>query len=319
MRPSSKSQLFWRVSALALMSTAGASGARAAEASGGPWTLELDGTYEFDHEAATQSFIPSNAIPDAYLKPKHGYDVGGRLTYQADGSPMSYGLAVHFGRTSEVRHSASVAYYSKYLINQSVKNRETTSHAVVDFEVGKDVGLGLFGHGGVATIGGGLRYGHFNSTTRGVFATQAKYNNSFGTFSQSGTFKFTRTTDAVGPRLFIRTTQPLPGELGRNGVSIGLGADGAVLFGRQRVNNNVESTGAYTTQFPAIHRSKTRTMGTLGAFAQVNWHAPGSPLTLSVGYKVDDYINALDGGFQTSHGIDVLQHGPFASMTWRLP
>ncbi len=318
MRTTSKGQLFWRVSALALMSTAGASGAKAAEA-GHTWTLELDGTYEFDHEAATQSFIPSDAIPDAYLKPKHGYDVGGRLTYQPDGSPMSYGLAVHFGRTSEVRHSATVAYYSKYLENQSVQNRATTSHAVVDFEVGKDIGLGLFSHDGVATIGGGLRYGHFSSTTRGVFSTTAKYSNSFNTFTQDGTFKLTRTTDAVGPRLFFRTTQPLPGELGRSGLSLGIGADGSVLFGRQRTNNNVESTGAYTTQFPAIHRSRNRTMGTLGAFAQINWHTTGSPLTLSVGYKVDDYINALDGGFQTSHGIDILQHGPFASMIWKLP
>jgi hypothetical protein len=316
---STKSALFWRVSALALMSAAGWSQtARAEDKAGeGPWTVEFDGTYEFNSVHSTQSFVPNFGIPDASIRPaRHGYDVGGRLTYQTDGSPMSYGLAVHFGRTGQRTRSFNYSYYSKYTQNfsQTIGHSHNVSHAVVDFEVGKDVGVGLLGAGGVTTIGGGLRYGHFSANTRGSFSTSSKYTN------RAGTFRFSRTTDAVGPRIFVRSTSTLPGQLGRNGISVGVGADGAVLFGRQRANDGADfTTGSYSNQFPTIRRSHTRTVPTLGAFAQVNWHATGSPLTLSVGYKVDDYIHAIDGGFGTAHSINFVEHGPFASMTWKLP
>lgn len=318
MQSSSKSQLFWRVSALALMSTAGATGAKAADKGG--LTLEIDGTYEFDETPATQSFVPSEGIPNAMIRAHHGYDAGGRLTWQPANSDLSFGLAAHFGRTTKVSHAFSYSYYSKYPVhfNQQVQHSYSIAHTVVDFEVGKDVGIGLFGGGSTTTIGGGVRYGHFNARTRGSFSTSAKYFGG-GSVNRAGGFRIARSTDAAGPRIFVRTTSSLPGEMGHKGFSIGLGVDGSVLFGRQKATDTVDiAYGGYTGQFPNFRRSRTKTVPTVGAFGQVNWAVPGNPLTVSLGYKVDDYFGAVDGGFAGSHSIDILEHGPFVSLTWKL-
>ncbi|MGA0603597.1 hypothetical protein ACO2Q3_23020 [Caulobacter sp. KR2-114] len=88
---------------------------------------------------------------------------------------------------------------------------------------------------------------------------------------------------------------------------------------RQKATNTADiAYGVYTGQFPNISRSRTKTVPTLGAYGQVNWRVPGNPLTVSLGYKVDDYFGPADGGFQSSRSVDVLEHGPFVSLVWKL-
>src|SRR6185437_14512313 len=43
--------------------------------------------------------------------------------------------------------------------------RTSESHAILDFQVGKDVGVGLFGHGGTSELEIGVRFAQLNSKT----------------------------------------------------------------------------------------------------------------------------------------------------------
>lgn len=303
-------KLYWQVSALALAASAtGAQQAVAEEAHDG-LTLELQGEYAIDASGASETLPSTSGFTDTGIKPRNGYDVAGKLTYQQAGSPMSYALGIRYGRTRDAVHTFNYSYPSKYggAYTGSAEVHHRLSHVVVDFEVGKDVGLGM-GPGSVTTVGAGLRYAHFDAVTRGSFSTSSKYG------GLAGSFKLSRRTDAFGPRIFIRSTTPI----GSEGFSFGWGAGGAVLFGKQKVHADLNLTyGSYSGPFGSLRRSKSQTIPTVDAYAQLNWHAPSSPITLSAGYRVDAYFKAVDGGVLDQRRIDMINHGPFVGLIWKL-
>jgi hypothetical protein len=308
-----KSQLFWRASAIALITAAGwAPAAEAAENGAGGLWLELQGQYDFDASGASQSFNPSTGISDPTIHARRGYDVDGKLTYQSPGSPLSFAFGVRYGRTQSASRGFHATYATKYGNgDQTVKESYQLSHTVLDFEVGNDVGLGLFGHG-VSTIGLGLRYAHFDAVTRGSFSTTTKYAGRAGSFRQSSK------SDVVGPRIFLRTTSPLPGPMGQSGFSLGLGAGGGVLFGRQSARDDVHLSHGSYGQFLNFSRGGEHTVPTLDAYAQLSWRAPMSPLTISAGYRFDGYYNAIDAGYALPHPVNFIEHGPFIGLVWKL-
>lgn len=310
--------LLCSVSTLALLAViGGARKAEAAEQVPGGWSLELQGQYEFAETESTQSFTPSAGIPDTSIEPRHGFEGAAKIAYRPTGSPFSYALGVRYGRSRQASRGFSANYPSGGgTFDQTVDTSERLSHTTVDFEVGKDVGIGLFGSG-TTTIGGGLRYAHFDSTTRGNFATSFKY----GGFpaSRSGQFELSRYSDVIGPRVFARTTSPFAGELGERGVSLGLNVGAGVLFGRQSAKNDVFLSSGTPGQFPQFSRSRQVTVPTVDASAQVNWAVPESPLTVSAGYRYDGFYQVIDGGSAgSSHQINSVQHGPFLAVVWKL-
>jgi hypothetical protein len=310
--------LLCSVSTLALLAVIGGTRkADAAEQAHNVWSLELQGQYLFDETADSQSFTPSAGIPDPSIHPRNGFEGGGKVTFRPAGSPLSYALGVRYGRSKQASRSFSTSYPSGGgTFDQTVDTSERLSHTTVDFEVGKDVGIGLFGSG-TTTIGGGLRYAHFDSTTRGNFATSFKY----GGFpaSRAGQFELSRRSDVVGPRVFARTTSPFAGELGERGVSLGLNVGAGVLFGRQSAKNDVFLSSGTPGQFAQFSRSRQVTVPTVDASAQVNWAVPGSPFVVSAGYRYDGSYNVMDGGSAgSSHQIDSVQHGPFLALVWTL-
>jgi hypothetical protein len=196
-------------------------------------------------------------------------------------------------------------------------------HYTVDFEVGHDFGVGLFGPG-TTTLGIGVRYAHFDSTVTGKFSTSTKYSvkylgsiiTAFGHSStKAGRFTSKRVTDAVGPRIFVKTVSPIPG---LSGFSIGAGAGIAILYGRQTVHTTLDLTSG--TYAPAgLNRASSRSIPNADGFLQLNWTAPNSPFTIGVGYKVDAYFTVMDGGFTGKSEIDDVEHGPYLDVTFRLP
>jgi hypothetical protein len=291
--------------------------ADAAEQAHSVWSFELQGQYILDETANSRSFTPSAGIPDTSIHPRNGFEGGGKATFQPAGSPFSYALGVRYGRSRQASRSFSANYPSGGgTFDQTVNTSERLSHTMVDFEVGKDVGIGLFGSG-TTTVGGGLRYAHFYSTTRGNFATSFKY----GGFpaSRAGQFELSRYSDVIGPRIFARTTSPFAGELGERGVSLGLSVGAGVLFGRESAKNDVFLSSGTPGQFAQFSRSRQVTVPTVDASAQVNWVVPGSPLMVSAGYRYDGSYKVMDGGSAgSSHQLNSVQHGPFLGLVWTL-
>jgi hypothetical protein len=132
--------------------------------------------------------------------------------------------------------------------------------------------------------------------------------------ARSGRFTSKRTTDAVGPRLFVKTLSPIPGV---NGFSIGAGAGIAMLYGKQKVHTSIDMTsGTYAI---IADRSTSRAIPNADGFVQLNWTAPNSNFTIGVGYKVDAYFTVMDGGFHSKVEIDSIEHGPYLDVSVKIP
>ncbi len=299
----------WSASAIAMMAAAGgAQQAVAADHTEGEVTLELQGQFDFVDDGAIEIAPVPDALQRPLTTPGDGGDVAGTVTYQPHGSPWSFAFGVRYGQTSNRSHAFQYTY-SKYALNVQAKHRR--EHIVVDFEVGKDVGVGLLGPG-KTTIGAGIRYAHFSATTRGSF-TSAKY----GAYViAAGSFSTRNENDAVGPRFFIRQSTVLPGG---HGLSLDWGVGGGVLFGRQTVRTDVTlSTGSYNV-LGGLNRGHDRATPMVDTFVQLNWKSPRSPLSIGVGYRLDEYFDVLDGGFGRSRQINDLEHGPFLALTYKVP
>ncbi len=328
-----RARLFWQVSALVLIA-AGVSErkAEAATATDGGITLDVQGLYAFDSSGIAQgpaskdSTFVNGGVPGT----SGGYNLSGEITYQPAGTPWNFGVAVKYGRTRagnrahNFEHTATIFYNGNqyhYNTDQQLKNQAVTEHYSVDFEVGHDFGVGLFGPGNT-NAGFGVRYAHFNSTVTGSFATQSRYfissssGSHFGTRNKlrAGRFTTRRATDAVGPRLFVKTVSPIPG---LNGFSIGAGAGVAMLYGKQNIHTTIDMTsGAYAA---IANRSKSRGIPNADGFVQLNWTAPNSGFTVGVGYKIDAYFTVMDGGFRSTSQVDSVEHGPYLDVSVKVP
>jgi hypothetical protein len=315
-RSNRKSRLFWQVSTIVLLAAVPAA-ALAAPSEGGLW-VELGGQYTFDNSGDTQDIGAFGVTPN--IHPGDGYSVNGKITWKPEGSAFSYALGVKYGRTRS--RGITGSYYSSTGEGSyySAKGEEHTkrTHTIVDFEVGKDVGVGMFGHNATTTVGVGLRYAHLNTTTRGSFTTASKYQ------TGSGTFGTKRTSDLVGPRLFFKVEAPV----GSTGFTVSAGAGGGVLYGRNKIQSDLDRTiNSHETDFAieavggshyAFSRSKNRFSPTADGFAQLNWKLPSAPLTVSAGYKFDGVFNGMDGGYSSAHQINVIDSGPYLSMVFKL-
>ena len=98
------------------------------------------------------SYQPENSSWVFSLSARYGKAQGGATTHdQTPGAPKAvYAGTYHFYRTPFIQRYADTHV------------RNTEAHVIVDFQVGKDVGLGLLQHGG-ATLGFGLRFAQFTS------------------------------------------------------------------------------------------------------------------------------------------------------------
>ena len=321
-----RARWFWGVSAMVLITAVGGVEAARADGMGGAVTLELQGAWDFNRSDSATDFgvYPANpalklppgiGIPAKGAKPDDGFDTVGKVTYQPTSSPWSFALGVKYGSTKKSSRSGKFVntYYGSgsYGVRQ-VKTGESEKHSLVEFEVGHDVGVGVFGDG-VTTLGAGIRFAHFESSTTGSFSTYSNY-----TTSRAGSINIKRKNDAVGPRVFIRSFSPLPGSLGQDGLSLGWGVGGGVLFGKQTVSSNPVIASGNAGPFTPVSRSTQHKTGNLDGFVQINWTPAKTPLTVEVGYKFDVYANALDGGYATANEINQISQGPFIGLSLKL-
>lgn len=180
-------------------------------------------------------------------------------------------------------------------------------HIAVDFEVGRELGVGNM------RVFGGARFAHFDGHT--AFSTyqyetdHADEPIDFGG-DQTRTGTIERTFWGIGPRIEINGSLPLGG----GAVGIDFGASVAALFGERNTTVSYKLSnldfGSSSTTFAIVPNVEAS-----AALAFM----PSAHSKLAIGYRVDAYWNVMDIGLPNVEDGPNKQnriiHGPFAKWT----
>ncbi len=222
------------------------------------------------------------------------------------------------------------------------------SHAIMDFMAGKDVGLGMFGLNGSSIVSLGVRFAQFASSANVKIRARpdiqiypafggvipAKY---FRNYAFQG--EDTRSFHGIGPSLSWNGSAPLLGNVEASELSLDWGANAAILFGRQKVYEQHATTGRkryhvktnccshtalYTSHYVTRYkhgasdsRARSVTVSNLGVFAGLSLRHNAAKVSL--GYRADFFLGAIDGGIDTARSDTIGFHGPFAAISIGLP
>jgi hypothetical protein len=283
----------------------------------GSFQIDLIGDWNTVGGGATQwtSDLPAGAAGNTgRLKPRGGFDGEADITWRPSASNWVFLGSVRYGRTN-TSHSAVSQYSSNNSGYRSYygKGRQHETHLMVDFQAGRDVGLGMFGKGSSSILAAGVRFVHFTSTTTADFSTYAKYRS--GYVSGTRHRRINRLTTGAGPMVSWKTNVPLS-----SGFAFRFGASGALLVTNQIAKfSDVFTAGRFDEGLdsPTVsgRRSSTRLVPEPAAYAALAFTPRGSALSIAVGYRVDAYFGVLDGGFDTAHRVDRVLAGPFVDLS----
>jgi hypothetical protein len=371
--------LLTNVSVLALMGyLATSQGALAALSDEAPPVLwiELGGQFEradSTNEIFAPPFLDKTPMVDrdpmiaAQALPP--YSIGGeaKIMFEPTQTDWVLSASVLYGRSNSARHLHQQTHlpYVKLVFfeqipaqpaNQIYGDGQTNSsetHYVLDFQAGKDVGLGLFGANGKSIFSAGVRYAQFTSSSDASLYARPEYKlgalhsryfyissqrphlgyRSYDKFRHTYAASFTakRDSQAVGPTVSWEASAPVAGHDSTTTLTMDWGVNAAVLFGRQRTEVHHQTNGHYYARtgankyhqlhyssyaHPPVHQTRSRTVviPNIGGFAGVSLKWPNAKVSL--GYRGDFFFGALDDGIDTKHETNENFYGPFASISF---
>ncbi len=298
--------------------------------------------------------------------PRYSFGQEARISFAPEGTDWVFSAAVRYARANRSGNSheeipqasahslISIPATEKYitsLVSPSAKRYATTAaqtHSTsltLDFQAGKDVGLGVFGSHGTSTFSAGVRFAQF--TTRSKVRIDSDPNATFNykyltTFAgNAGIFKIprqdwdlytgkmnvARSFHGAGPSLSWEDSAMMFGGEETNSVSLDWGLNAALLFGRQKMQahhtttahhgSQLHGSGPLPTLYPAnVHdtaRSRSVIVPNIGGFAGFSLRFPNAKV--SMGYRVDAFFGAMDGGLATRKTYDRNFYGPFATIS----
>jgi hypothetical protein len=309
-------------------------------------------------ELMTASGFPS---PEEYEKaPKSGFDWQGKLALQLPDSDWMLTAGIRYGRSgrNKLVHGSEIPgtrtkekliltkycdspFVSNYDICHSGANRkfidartaQSEQHAIMDFEAGVNVGIGLFGSNGQGTISGGLRMAQFksnalsdiNSDPEYFFEPTGEYHNVYESRNAEE-----RSFHGVGPEVTWEANQTVWGAPSTGEISLDWGLNAAVLFGRQSMNakhftsychvNGVSGgrTGCVTalpshTRVKTTRRTRRKIVPNLGGY--IGASARYNNAKLSFGYRADTFFGAMDGGQEAAKDYNRGFYGPYMNVS----
>ena len=303
---------------------------------------------------------PLNAqSPLTAQKPPHfGFGGEGKISFEPQGSDWVFSAAVRYGRSNGKRslhQQTSTSFLQKTFLYGQPKFKYpsqlyhgiatatltrfnhaeaaySSSHAIVDFKAGRDVGLGLFAKGGTSTFSFGVRIAQLHNHSSVAFKsfpdpavlTQAANVASplYHHHSYFATGTFSRNFRGVGPSLSWDATAPLVGNHDAGELTFDWGINVAALFGKQTVTGNHETRSLYFIGRPTmisevnsvpINRSRTVFVPNAGGTAGISVRYPNAKLTL--GYRADFFFGAMDGGVNAHKSETRGFYGPFATVS----
>ena len=336
-----------------------------------PW--DPTGSATFPNGGGPTPAWPAGLPTPAQLQktPNMGFDWEGSLSFKPTDTDWTLKAGVRYGRASRNKHfhksnvagtkegisffgyyrpcSAIAAYgalgaacyhgaVEEFVDSQNVSNEE---HMMLDFTLGKDVGLGAFGSEGHSTLAAGVRIAQFHSDAIMTMGAGPHYNLTTDVFQKyHDLWEFdsseTRTFRGVGPEVTWDGNASLLGNEADGEVTLDWGVNAAVLFGRQRAvlhhavsHCRVDGFGTLAVcegqtiggnidariHEPAddVNRSRTVAVPNLGGYLGASMRYHNSKV--SFGYRADTFFGAIDGGQETAKSTDRGFYGPYLNVT----
>lgn len=360
-------KLLTTVSAVALMTTvysAGNADAAGSDADRSPLWIELGWHFE-DMHGLGDAFAPpfesvirdngftSPALAESVLAYSYGGD--GKITFQPDGSDWVFSASVRFGRahgrkkTHEQHYLPPYQFTSGILVTRTLLTPEyadtrasnSESHVILDFQAGKEVGLGMLGSGNESELALGVRVVDLHSTEAStlhalphitikpftyapyIYNAPAKYFNNYNV-----SFQGDRRFKGVGPSIAWSGSTAIAGEPDSGELTLDWGANAAVLFGKQKTSSHHETKTHYFDQKYYFNYGKLNSHQTASDHARERFviapNVGGSlgisyriqDFKVSLGYRGDFFFNAIDGGVDTRKSITRGFQGPYASISF---
>jgi iron complex outermembrane recepter protein len=362
-------QLLTTVSALALLASVSVRDSKAADQDTDRPTIWIELGGQLEHVSGQGENFPVGflaANPDspvlkpvsplqAQNPPPFEFSEEGKVSFQPESSNWVFSIAANIGRSSNFKHvdHQTSGTYKKYIGTQAavytaadfadtqVHHRE--SHAILDFSVGKDVGLGMFGKEGSSVLSLSVRFAQFTSKAtfdvraRPDLAVSYKYASfsgipikiphpSFHTYHATG--QATRSFHGIGPSLSWNGSAPFVGNPQSGEVTFDWGANAAILFGKQKTRAQHQESAHLKSgicggndcyvpvyQHPVAGHSSFRsvTVPNVGGFAGASWRIEN--FKVSLGYRADFFFGAIDGGIDTRKSETLGFYGPFANVS----
>lgn len=311
--------------------------------------------------------------------PLYSVDETAKVSFQPKNSNWIFSASIRYGRASTNENKRQQSYpgpftpyrkfYGSYGFHRTVpenpvypiagrftdvRAQQSKAHTILDFNAGKDVGLGVFSANGSSSINFGVRFAQFQSKSRVTLRENPDWHfattvHSFSTsyyghrfvyqsphqpfHSYVGSLVAERSFHGIGPSVSWDSSIPIAGNLQSGEMTLDIGANFAVLFGRQKAKVHHQTTGRYhpigsyynfvtnahletVYQRPATPdhtRSRSVVVPNVGAFAGLSFKY--SAAQVSFGYKADFFFGAMDGGIDIRRSEDVGFHGPYASVS----
>ena len=287
----------------------------------------------------------------------YSIDETAKVSFEPQGSDWILSASIRYGHTSRSRHERQqtnpkpfVTYlsyggvdhrYAKYAIASRFADtaaKTSERHMVVDFQVGKDVGLGFFGNKGTSDVDIGVRFAQFSTKTNITlhsdpdwhFHYKYFYGHKFGQqayHTNMAKLEAKRDFHGVGPSLSWKTSMSFVGNAQDSGeIDFDWGVNAALLFGKQKAKVHHQSSGQYrpagnysfrypTNTPPPVDKSRTRsvTVPDIGGFAGVSYRYNNAKI--SFGYRADEFFGAMDGGIDTYKSENRGFFGPYANVS----
>jgi hypothetical protein len=373
----SKWHLLTGVSALALIANA-ALPVQAEESNRPTFWIELgaqvekvDGGQEHFAPPFTSSFVSNGFTPVEVVQrpPRYSNGAEGKITFAPEESSWVFSAALRYGRSNakRVRHQETapasaeriqsiplLGLYNKGLSSAisrrfaDYRTRTDESHAIIDFKVGRDVGLGMFGHSEVDL---GLRIAQLTSKSSAQIGANPDFAFSYKYYTvlppplpplsgylkipaqswhlNDAEFELSRSFHGMGPSVSWDASARVLGNPDNTELTFDWGVNAAILFGRQKVEGrhatkeryrlptNLSNLGnilitTYNYSTP-VGRSRSVTIPNLGGFAGLSVRFPNAKVSL--GYRADVFFGAIDGGIDARKTYDRAFYGPFATLS----
>jgi hypothetical protein len=301
---------------------------------------------------------PAETVSPLNFERAPRYSKGGeaKVTIAPHGSDWLVSAALRYGRSNNDKHVHQQSYPGQwdpgggwYVVNpfaakfSDVTTHNAEQHFILDFQAGKDVGLGMLG---ASTINLGVRFAQFTAKSnitlrsdpdwRFVYYSPTWTNMKlpFGQayHSYAGHFSASRSFHGIGPSLSWNGSTPVAGSKDETELTFDWGVNAAVLFGRQKTKTHHQTTalyhqasGFYTPtvaqrtvvyQHPATPdhaRSRSLVVPNIGGFAGVSFRYVNAKISL--GYRADFFFGAMDGGIDARKTYDRNFYGPFATIS----
>lgn len=371
-------KLLTGASALALTATVSSVGVARAEDANQPqiW-IELGGQLsqlsdpqEVFAPAGIFDSRPSMFSPSQKFEksPAYSIDEYGKISFQPKASDWVFSAAIRYGRSASnrnVRQQTNPEPFHKYfpayptqLVTippvaakfASTTARTSEDHFVLDFQAGKDVGLGMFGKDGSSVVSVGVRFAQFRSKSNismksdpdwhfnyqylsypSLGYTHWKFESGQPYHSNWASMRAKRSFRGLGPSLSWNASVPFVGTQQDGELTIDWSANIALLFGRQKARVHHQTTAHNQTGGTVFHpdtrppvivgtpvntnhtRSRNVTVPNVGGSVGISWKLQN--FKMSLGYKADFFFNAIDGGIDTRKKENRGFFGPYASIS----